>query len=716
MKRFYSLLGWFGLLLATVIDSSAAISQNYRLPGVNGWEWRIALDSDGSLQLVPEGTPVRTKERPSGRGSFADINPPAADVPVYGRLALSFGGVMVPLPDALPAFPAGYYVYQGGKSAVSINGNPREMEFPAALLGDIEVSRQVLITRDGGSCRWLNVLRNVSAERKTFFLILFHQSLPGRTGVRAIRKSPEIPAAEKGDTWFLGGPLTEGTSKLYMANILQGPKTKAPLAAADFEYRDFDGPELCEVERPYWTYAVTLEPGESGVVMTVLIVDTTVDALAAKMDQSAPLQTGWWEEMEEWPSVPFLNFVFDAPVVTMVQPENLGTYLNEIPIRINISGGPLKLLRVGASAYGLPYEEGKLDLSMYYYTIYYGPWNGTEFVSSMNVADLYQSFDGWMHIWVKGENENGEEGGDSHNVFDGRPNRNMARITSPSRGSYVRGETTISGEFFTHNLPGRGCLYLDQTLLKEKAVADSKTQYPGWRLSAGVDTGTLADGPHTAKIIIYDAGGQNVGSDSAQFTVDNSPPEVTISSPLEGALLGGTVPISFSAVSKFRILGLSLYIDGLKVQEKTGNTSVLESTFDWDTLSASNGTHEIRVVAVDDRSISAQKTILVQVRNTLIGLSASRRVEKAWLISRPYGVLTFSVVEEGKDTPAKFVILRKTGTGTFQKILEVEASAVPSGGYTYLDKFLEKNIIYTYRIEAVDGNGRAIGLSPECPI
>lgn len=497
---------------------------------------------------------------------------------------------------------------------------------------------------------------------------------------------------------------------------LQGPKTKAPLVAADFEYRDFDGPEVCEVERPYWTYAVTLEPGETGIVMNALVADKTVEALIGQLDLPAGLHLGWLEGVAEPEYPSFLNFLFGTAGGTFVQPVCGGAYTDEIPIHLLITGNPVNYLEVFTLVYGLPYDNYHPDPSGYRVFLYRGPWNGSEFIGSVNVAQCYQSETGLIQILTELREEDGTASHPSCQVYDSRPNRNMARMTSPSRGSFVRGEATISGEFFSHNLPGRGCLYLDQALLKEKTVVDSTIQYPGGTISAVVDTATLPDGPHTATITIYEAGGQNVGSDSAQFIVDNSPPEMTISSPLEGALLGGTVPISFGASSKFRIVNLGLLIDGSKVQEKTGSTSALESTFDWDTLSASNGTHEIRAVAVDDRGISAQKAILVQVRNTLIGLSAGRKVEKAWLISRPYGFLTFSVVEDGKDTPAKFVILRKTGTGTFQKIYEVDASAVPSGGYTYLDKFLEKNVTYTYRIEAIDGNGRTIGLSPVCSI
>jgi hypothetical protein len=540
-----------------------------------------------------------------------------------------------------------------------------------------------------------------------------------------VRSSEEIFLAEKGDTWVLGRPLRDGPSNLFLADVLEGPKTKAPLTAADFGHRDSDGSGLGELERPYWSYAVTLEPGATGIVMNALIVDKTNDALAAQLESPAGLHLEWLNGVAEQQYPLFLNFLFSAPSGTFVQPVCGGTYTNQVPIDLVITGDPVKYLEIFTLVHGYPYDFPHIDPSGYKVIIFRGPWSGTEFVGSVNVGQCYQSETGEILILSELRAEDGTVSHPSCYVFDGRSNRNMARIISPSQGSYVQGEITISGEFFSHNLPGKGSLYLDQILLKEMAVQDNKYEYPGGTLSAAVDTETLTEGLHTAMIIITDAAGQNVGSHSIQFIVgtdpnpiiiEKPPPQVTIYSPSESSFVGGMVPIAFGATSKFRIVSLSLLINGTRVQEKTGSASLLESAFDWDTLSSSNGTYEIRVVAVDDQGLSAQKSITVQVRNTLIGLSASRQVDKAWLISKAYGALTFSVVEEGNNPPTLFLILRKVGEGAFQTVCEVVASAVPSSGYSYADKFLDKNTTYTYRVEAVDDSGRTVGRSIEYTI
>jgi thermitase len=121
------------------------------------------------------------------------------------------------------------------------------------------------------------------------------------------------------------------------------------------------------------------------------------------------------------------------------------------------------------------------------------------------------------------------------------------------------------------------------------------------------NTTATTDGEHSIELILYDKAG-NTFETAIPVVVDNVCPQVTINSPAASANLSGTVTISFSATDANLNLTF-LYIDTTAVNV-TGLTS-----YDWNSTSAGDGEHVIRLVAIDKAGNTAETQTTVNTVN-----------------------------------------------------------------------------------------------------
>lgn len=189
----------------------------------------------------------------------------------------------------------------------------------------------------------------------------------------------------------------------------------------------------------------------------------------------------------------------------------------------------------------------------------------------------------------------------------------------------------------------------------------------------------------------------------------NAAPTVKIVSPIAGSTVSGVVTIKATASDDLAVKKVELYVDN--VLKKTDAIAPYE--YSWDTLAALSGTHTIKAIAYDAADAAGSDEISVNVQNITLTLSGSRLEEQAWIIRRYYGQLQLQVANPGGASIAKYLVYRKTGTGDFQVIGEILASAVTGGIASYQDRYLEKSLVYTYKISAVDGSGIVLQTSNE---
>lgn len=95
-----------------------------------------------------------------------------------------------------------------------------------------------------------------------------------------------------------------------------------------------------------------------------------------------------------------------------------------------------------------------------------------------------------------------------------------------------------------------------------------------------------------------------------------------------------------------------------------------------------------------------------------LDLQVERREIKAFSISRHYGWIQFLGGDPGTAV-AQYRLLRRRGAGEFVLICTITPSELHDNQFQMQDKYLEKDIPYTYRLEAFDSDGKLIGISSE---
>ncbi len=129
-----------------------------------------------------------------------------------------------------------------------------------------------------------------------------------------------------------------------------------------------------------------------------------------------------------------------------------------------------------------------------------------------------------------------------------------------------------------------------------------------WRGS--LNTATLSDGPTTLNVTAFDKAG-NAKSAIVTFTVDNTAPTVSITSPAEGVTLSGSVTINFTATDA-NLDTAYLQIDGA-TYSVTGQT-----TYAWNSTSVGDGSHIIRITAIDKAGNLRSTSVTLTTNNVAL--------------------------------------------------------------------------------------------------
>jgi len=134
------------------------------------------------------------------------------------------------------------------------------------------------------------------------------------------------------------------------------------------------------------------------------------------------------------------------------------------------------------------------------------------------------------------------------------------------------------------------------------------------------DTNLSASTAYVYTVAAYDAAG-NVSAQSVGVTVttqalaDTTAPVTSISSPLAGATVNGTVGVSVSASDNVAVTKVELYVDGAL----SGTMTTSPYLFSWDTTTLANGSHTLQTKAYDAAgNVGTSAAIGVNVSNIVI--------------------------------------------------------------------------------------------------
>ena len=139
--------------------------------------------------------------------------------------------------------------------------------------------------------------------------------------------------------------------------------------------------------------------------------------------------------------------------------------------------------------------------------------------------------------------------------------------------------------------------------------------------SIGVDTAApyevswnstvVGDGPHALSATATDTIGQT-GSDTIDIIVDNTPPSVTITSPVNGATISGAITVTADTTDTNGVSQVEFFVDGTSI----GVDSTVPYEQLWDTTTASNVGHTVTARATDVAGNFAEDTVSVTVDNS----------------------------------------------------------------------------------------------------
>jgi len=130
-----------------------------------------------------------------------------------------------------------------------------------------------------------------------------------------------------------------------------------------------------------------------------------------------------------------------------------------------------------------------------------------------------------------------------------------------------------------------------------------------------LNTTALLDGATTVNVTATDKAG-NVGRTSVTFTVDNTLPSVLITVPVAGAELSGMVTIQFTATDT-NLETVYLYIDN------ASHTVTGQTTYSWNSTHVGDGSHIIRITAVDRAGNLGSKSVTVTTNNVALARQQS---------------------------------------------------------------------------------------------
>lgn len=193
---------------------------------------------------------------------------------------------------------------------------------------------------------------------------------------------------------------------------------------------------------------------------------------------------------------------------------------------------------------------------------------------------------------------------------------------------------------------------------------------------------------------------------------EDLPPSVRITAPVEGASIRDVISIHAVASDNIRVARVDFYVNGILI----GTDTQAPFSMDWDTRGIPGGHARLRATAVDNNGLTSFHEVTAVVENITLLIQAVRNTDHAWIIRRDYGAVTVYTQNAGSTAVDRYVFYRKSAGGGYQPLAEVSASQTREGALTYLDKYLQPDILYTYRVVAYNQAGATVAMSPEASL
>lgn len=220
------------------------------------------------------------------------------------------------------------------------------------------------------------------------------------------------------------------------------------------------------------------------------------------------------------------------------------------------------------------------------------------------------------------------------------------------------------------------------------------------------------DGDHFITAKAMDSNNQEAAFEIKVRIDSSSTPTIKIIEPVDDALLTGSVWIKTHAQDEKSVAEVAFYIN----ENMVFKDKAAPYRFYWDTDSAASGLYSIRAVAIDKNGQVASDSISINVFKMSIELEATRWWESAWIVRRQFSFLSISLENPISQGVSDYVVFRKKDGGSFEVIAEIPASEISGNTFSYVDKYLDENSVYVYKIALLDVGGAILVESNESTI
>jgi hypothetical protein len=174
--------------------------------------------------------------------------------------------------------------------------------------------------------------------------------------------------------------------------------------------------------------------------------------------------------------------------------------------------------------------------------------------------------------------------------------------------------------------------------------------------------------------------GGRLNAANALVSIDSSP-SVAITSPLNGAIVAGTILLSATASDDEAISHVSFYLDGSTL---LGTDTAAPYEVNWDSTSAAEGTHTITALATDSANQTASHAVNVLVDNFNDPPIANAGLDQIATDADNDGVQTVTLDGSASfDPDGAIVAYEWTENGNFLSDTPTLTVDVPLGSWTF---------------------------------
>jgi uncharacterized repeat protein (TIGR01451 family) len=242
----------------------------------------------------------------------------------YQTLCVSLTGATGPCQTG----NADYAIYNNNGPATTeclgtgVGAINRQVVFPPQTIGALTVSRKVYIPDNDSFGRWTNSFTNTSGAPVTFTMVTAN-NLGSDQNTKIISSSTgETGAATSlADTWVstfqnFVAPATT-TSDARIGHVLQG--TGGAVGLASIHFVDTD-------DNPYWSYTMTLLPGQTGIILNFAALQPTQALASSKAAELAGLPPNAQQCLSSTELGEVRNFVTTADL-SITKTDGVTTYV-----------------------------------------------------------------------------------------------------------------------------------------------------------------------------------------------------------------------------------------------------------------------------------------------------------------------------------------------------------------------------------------------------